>query len=153
MNDCRFTLRDMLLADIPEVQAIENQCQSHPWSEIHFKASIESSHQAYVLEDPAAPEIVAFAITSTVADEAELLNIAVAPSCQRQGVGHYLLNFLCDSFEPSIQSFFLEVRGSNQAAIALYRKLEFNEVGLRRNYYPSLGGREDAVIMARNLYL
>jgi ribosomal-protein-alanine N-acetyltransferase len=103
-----------------------------------------------VLESVAS--IVAYAVVSTAADEAELLNITVSTNEQRQGLGHLLLQYLSDSFDETIVSFFLEVRRSNDNAIALYDAHYFNEVGVRANYYPSNGGvREDALIMAKSL--
>ena len=95
--------------------------------------------------------IVAYAITSTAADEAELLNIVVAPNEQRKGLGRLLLNHMTGMFDDSIHTLFLEVRASNIGAIALYHSLDFNEVGIRPNYYPSQHGREDAIIMAQSL--
>ena len=93
--------------------------------------------------------LVAFAITQVVLDEATLFNIAVHPSFQRQGHGRHLLEQLIETLETrGITTLWLEVRASNANAIALYEQLGFNEVSLRRNYYPAANGREDAVIMA-----
>ncbi|QIW15936.1 ribosomal-protein-alanine N-acetyltransferase [Pasteurellaceae bacterium RH1A] len=97
--------------------------------------------------------IVAFAICQTVLDEATLFNIAVHPAFQGQGYGKQLLNELILQLkEKGIATLWLEVRASNQAAQALYDRLGFNEVTIRKNYYPTPdGGRENAVVMA--LYL
>ena len=91
-----FALREMVLSDIPFVLKIENQCQSYPWSKADFETSISSSHQAQVLviEKGTQSTIVAFVITTVVADEAELLNIAVVSDYQRQGLGKMLLQFV-----------------------------------------------------------
>ncbi|MGH1441439.1 MAG: ribosomal protein S18-alanine N-acetyltransferase [Cellvibrionaceae bacterium] len=103
-------------------------------------------------------KIAAYIITSTAADEAELLNITVAPQFRRCGLASLLLEHAETSFDTTIQNFFLEVRQSNANAIALYDTLGFNEVGCRPNYYPANGspvnhqaGREDALIMAKTL--
>ena len=82
--------------------------------------------------------IDAYVITSTAADEAELLNIVVSPAYQRQGLASRLLELVCDSFNETIHTLFLEVRASNKAAFSLYDSLGFNEVGVRPNYYPAL---------------
>lgn len=163
----RFVLRDMALEDLESVLAVEQQCHSHPWKASHFTSSIESSHQCRVVWDGSS--IVAYMITSTAADEAELLNITVAPEYQRQGIAIALLDYVCTQFGLSIHTLFLEVRESNLAAIALYDNLGFNQVGKRPNYYPSasptknqsskknhsgkktISDREDAIIMARML--
>ena len=146
-------LSEMTLADIPEILLIERQNHLSPWSESDFQSSIDSSHQCYVLRkvDGQDKVIVAYIITSTAADEAELLNITVAKGFQRQGVGERLIEHVSKLFENNIKTLFLEVRASNQKAIGLYYKLAFNEVGIRPNYYPSGQGREDAIIMAKVL--
>lgn len=156
-NQLSYVLREMKANDLEAVLAIENIAQLHPWSQSSFQSSLDSSHQCYVLvsdvldgNDKAA--IVAYAVISTAADEAELLNITVSPKCQRQGLGNLLLQYLSDSFDETIASFFLEVRRSNHHAIALYDAHYFNEVGVRANYYPcNNGAREDAIIMAKSL--
>jgi ribosomal-protein-alanine N-acetyltransferase len=151
-----YTIRPMVEDDMALVLAIEAQAQSHPWNATHFMSSLRSSHQCYVVvtQQTNEPAIVAYAITSTAADEAELLTIAVAPTHQHQGIGRWLLHSLCDSFNHTIHTFFLEVRASNKKAITLYDSLAFNEVGRRPNYYPCHhGGREDAIIMAKSLCL
>ncbi|MFT5419875.1 MAG: ribosomal-protein-alanine N-acetyltransferase [Candidatus Endobugula sp.] len=157
-----YVLRMMTADDLQAVCLIEQATQAHPWTLSQFQSSLQSSHQCCVLTSTQTVNqasnktsnkmIVAYAITSTAADEAELLNITVALDSQRQGLGQLLLEQICDSFDDTIHSLFLEVRASNQAAIALYDKLYFNEVGLRANYYPSKKGRrEDAIIMAKPL--
>ena len=149
--DYQYHLRTMQSSDVERIISIEQVSHSHPWNEKNFQSSIASGHQCWLLEKQHI--IVAYAITSTAADEAELLNITVAPDYQRQGLGSLLLNTLSDVFESSIHTLFLEVRVSNSAAIALYHSLDFNEVGIRPNYYPSSQGREDALIMALALGL
>lgn len=94
-------------------------------------------------------KMAAFAITQVVLDEATLFNIAVDPDYQRQGLGRVLLEHLIDELEKrGVATLWLEVRASNAAAIALYESLGFNEATIRRNYYPTTDGREDAIIMA-----
>lgn len=150
----QYCLRTMQDADLSAIITIENNAQAHPWTEAHFRSSLLSSHQCYILEACEPSAIVAYAITSTAADEAELLNITVAPQYQRQGVGRLLLTQISALFNDSIHTLFLEVRASNTQAIALYDALYFNEVGVRPNYYPNKNGRrEDALIMAKPLSL
>ncbi len=157
-NDQSFQLREMYLEDLSDILAIEQVTHSHPWKESHFISSINSSHQCRVVSQKS--EIVAYIITSTAADEAELLNITVAPEFQRQGIARQLLQLVCELFNSdvhkNIYTLFLEVRESNLPAISLYEGLGFNEVGVRPNYYPaekstSKNNREDAIIMAKSL--
>lgn len=84
--------------------------------------------------------------------EASLLNIVIEPGYRRQGAGRRLLSYLLEyCISQSSSVIFLEVRQSNLSAQALYETLGFNEIGLRKGYYPSADGREDAVIMAKEL--
>ena len=94
----------------------------------------------------------AFAVYHEVLDEATLLNIAVAKAEQGQGTGHRLLDALLTLLrDASIKRVLLEVRQSNRPALALYRRLGFKADGVRRNYYPGVRGREDAILMSLNL--
>lgn len=154
---CEYHLRTMALSDLPALLEIEQQSHAHPWSENNFISSITSTHHCQLILDQEL--IVAYIITSTAADEAELLNITVAPQYRRRGLASMLLELTANSFDDSIHTLFLEVRESNQAAIALYDELGFNAVGQRPNYYPASSthnassnkGREDAIIMAKAL--
>ena len=90
-----------------------------------------------------------FAITQIVLDEATLFNIAIDPAFQRQGLGRTLLEEVIQQLEQKdVFTLWLEVRASNAKAIALYESLGFNELSVRRNYYPAAQGREDAIMMA-----
>ncbi len=94
-------------------------------------------------------EMAAFAITQIILDEATLFNIAVDPAFQRRGLGRALLEQVIDEVEKrGVVTLWLEVRASNVAALALYESLGFNEATIRRDYYPTADGREDAIIMA-----
>ncbi len=154
----QFVLRLMGQADLDGVLAIEQDVQAHPWTRSHFESSLASSHQCFLLEYE--DSITAYAITSTAADEAELLNITVSKKWQRQGLATRLLSLICETFDQRIQTLFLEVRESNHPAIALYDALYFNQVGMRPNYYPAVkqgnhkhhGPRENAIIMAKLLH-
>jgi len=168
INDDSFYLREAIPADAETMLSIEKKTSPQGWSRTDFMSSITSSHNCQVLtkcekkdeqlSDEVGAEIAAYIITSTAADEAELLNIVVAPTYQRQGIASRLLELIFTSFDKSIHSLFLEVRASNQAAFTLYDSLGFNEVGVRPNYYPALSksgspssAREDAIIMAKAL--
>jgi ribosomal-protein-alanine acetyltransferase len=149
-----FFLRSMTVADLPAVHAIEQQVQSHPWSPQLFLDSIAAGHQCTVLERQG--QLVGFCILQPVLDEANLLLMAIKPSCQKQGLGYQLLEQSIDKLVSTravqgCNMIFLEVRQSNQAAIALYEKLGFAQIDLRKNYYPTPSGKEHAVIMALTL--
>lgn len=138
-------------ADFERLFAIEQQAHLVPWSK---GTLLNNQGERYLnLKLSVANRIVAFAICQTVLDEATLFNIAVDPNYQRQGYGKQLLQALIERLrQQEIATLWLEVRQSNLAAQQLYQRLGFNEVSLRKNYYPTPNGeRENAVIMA--LYL
>ena len=87
-----------------------------------------------------------------VLDEAHLLNLSVAKPHQGRGLGRMLLaHMIAKAKSYGANNMFLEVRPSNKNAIALYEKVGFNEMAVRRNYYPATGGREDAILMGMAL--
>ena len=89
---------------------------------------------------------------SVAAGECHLLNLCVKPELQNQGYGMLILDYLLDLARMhNADTAFLEVRPSNEFAIKLYQRAGFDEVGVRRNYYPAGFGREDAIILARAL--
>ncbi len=145
-----MTIREMTSADVPSVFAIEQQCYDFPWAKTLFEQAVHSNKNTVVLEQEG--EIVGYAIVSYVVGEAELLNICIAKNQQGKKLGLLLLNHLiADAKKHNNQEMYLEVRVSNTAAIALYEGQDFNQIGLRKNYYPVKGGREDAILMARSL--
>lgn len=137
-------------ADIESVLAAENVLHPFPWTRGNFADSLAAGHGLWVaLEEDI---LVAYAVTQQVLDEMHLLNISVLPDRQRNGLGGTLLRHLLDTARAAgAKCMLLEVRQGNMAAQRLYRKLDFNEIGRRKAYYPAAAGREDAIVMARNL--
>ncbi|QRG78549.1 ribosomal protein S18-alanine N-acetyltransferase [Citrobacter sp. R56] len=141
------TISTLNPTDLPAAFQIEKRAHAFPWSEHTFASNQGERYLNYQLTVDG--RLAAFAITQVVLDEATLFNIAVDPDFQRRGLGRALLDHLIDELEKrGILTLWLEVRASNVAAIALYESLGFNEATIRRNYYPTADGREDAVIMA-----
>lgn len=143
-----LTRRPMLLRDVEAVAAIEATAYSHPWTRGNFIDSLAAGYLAQVLNAPSA-DVVGYFVAMPGVDELHLLNITVAPAWQGQGHGQQLLQVVHDlARQRGLGSLWLEVRQGNTRARALYRRLGFAESGLRRDYYPAAGGREDAVVMS-----
>ena len=133
--------------DFDRLYEIEQQAHLVPWSFGTLKNNQDERYLNLKLIEN--NQIIGFAICQTVSDEATLFNIAIVPSHQGNGLGKLLLNELIARLkEKGVQTLWLEVRESNSARF-LYEKIGFNEVDIRKNYYPKpSGGRENAVVMA-----
>lgn len=141
------TISTLSTADLTRAWHIEKRAHAFPWSEQTLASNQGERYRNYQLSVDG--EMAAFAITQVVLDEATLFNIAVDPAYQRRGLGRALLEHVIDEVEKlGVVTLWLEVRASNVAAIALYESVGFNEATIRRNYYPTADGREDAIIMA-----
>ncbi|HBO38156.1 MAG TPA: ribosomal-protein-alanine N-acetyltransferase [Pasteurellaceae bacterium] len=137
--------------DFDRLFEIEQAAHPVPWSMGTLKNNQgDCYHNLKIIERT---QIVGFAICQTVLDEATLFNIAIDPAFQGCALGHALLSGLIAQLEQKgINTLWLEVRESNHRAISLYEKLGFNQVDIRKNYYPTPDGkRENAIIMATYL--
>ncbi len=143
-------IRKMQLEDLPDVLKNERRGYTHPWSEGIFKDCLVNGHECWVFMYTG--KIVGHGILSVAAGESHLLNVCVHPDCQGNGFGRVMVeHLLARAKAKSASSMFLEVRPSNVVAYKLYEKLGFNEVGVRENYYPAFVGREDALVLAKEL--
>lgn len=139
-------LRDFAAGDLKAIADIEQAVAEVPWPISQFQSSIAAGHRCTVLEHDG--RVIGFTIFSLVIDEASLLNIAVHPDWLGRGCGRRLLQAgLAWLAAAGARECYLEVRVSNRIAQALYRSLDFDVVGARRAYYPTAGGREDALVM------
>lgn len=143
-----LALAPMQPGDLDEVVAAEKMLFEFPWSRGNFRDSLVAGYSAWVCRGGAS--LVGYAVMMMVVDEAHVLNLSVHPAWQRRGYGRMLLEHLCAvARQMNASSMYLEVRPSNSAARALYRRSGFEVVGHRRGYYPARGGREDALVMTR----
>lgn len=114
-----------------------------PWSAQEFRDLLAAPRFFLLTEGDRA-----LLMGQVVADEAELLTVAVAPEARRQGLGSKLVaDFLAEAARRGAKSAFLEVAAGNAAARALYAQAGFVESGRRRGYYHGPGGTDDAVVM------
>jgi [ribosomal protein S18]-alanine N-acetyltransferase len=138
--------RHMTAADLDAVVAIEKTIYPHPWTRGNFSDSLAAGYHCWIAE--CGGEIVGYAVVMTAPGEAHLLNLSVAASWQRLGIGREILNFAIRlSRDDGAGKILLEVRPSNEAALVLYASSGFTEIARRRGYYPAGDAREDAVVL------
>jgi ribosomal-protein-alanine N-acetyltransferase len=150
MNASTLECIPMLETHLDAVAAAECDLTAYPWSRAQFAGSLAAGHEAWVAR--MAGDLVGYGVVMKVLDEAELLNIAILKPWHRLGLGRAFLDFLMQHVrQGGARILFLEVRAANDAGRALYRGAGFSEIGLRRDYYPAQQGREDAIVMRREL--
>ena len=146
----RLDFVPMRETDVDAVTAAEQRAYDFPWTRGNFVDSLKAGHSAWVCREDGV--LVGYAVLMRVVDEAHLLNITILPEFQRRGLGGELLGELFDvARRHGAVRMLLEVRPGNVSGLALYRRFLFSEIGRRRGYYPGLDGREDAIVMAREL--
>lgn len=144
------SFRRMGADDLDAVLKIEYAAFSHPWTRGTFSDAL-NSYECWLMFEGS--QQVGHGVINLILDEAHLLNITVKPESQGRGLGLRLLEHLMQrARERGGNECFLEVRASNQSAYRLYERFGFNEIGRRRDYYPAIGGREDALVMACTLF-
>jgi ribosomal-protein-alanine N-acetyltransferase len=144
------TARLAEITDAVALAALDKRVNPSPWSEKQFSeacADEQSGERVLLLGSGA--RVQGFVVYSQVLDEASIHNIAVDPGLWGNGLGQLLLAAALGRVrDAGAQRCFLELRASNEAAHGLYRKLGFQPDGLRKGYYATAGGREDAVLMS-----
>jgi ribosomal-protein-alanine N-acetyltransferase len=138
--------RRMRTSDLAEVAALEKSLYSFPWSIGNFRDSVNAGYDCWTVTHGEA--VIGYAILMIALDEAHLLNVAIASEWQAQGIGRAFLDHMIGvARSASCQIVYLEVRPSNVAARHLYRKLGFQQIAIRPDYYPAVSGREDALFL------
>lgn len=141
-----FRIVPMTAAHLPAVAALEKACfPADPWSEGLFRDALDNPNTAILLAEGEDGAVLGYAVLSTVLDQGNLDNIAVARPARRNGVADALLSALAGFGREHLACLMLEVRASNAPAIALYEKHGFAAAGRRKNYYDA--PREDAILM------
>ena len=142
--------RRMRATDLAEVAHLEKELYAFPWSLGNFRDSVNAGYDCWVVTH--GETVAGYAILMIALDEAHLLNIAVAPEWQNQGVGRGFLGHMVGiARQAGCQIIYLEVRPSNLAARHLYRKAGFQQIAIRPDYYPAVQGREDALFLGLTL--
>ena len=142
--------RPMTEADVPAVLELERSAYAFPWTEGIFRDCLRVGYYCCVLEIDYV--LVGYGVISSGAGEAHLLNLCVREEFRCRGLGRRLLEHLLDLVSHSgARIAFLEVRPANTGAVRLYESMHFQQIGMRRGYYQAEGGREDALVMRRDL--
>ena len=143
--------RSMLFADLREITLIERRAYEFCWTDGIFRDCIRTGYFCRVLQIPHGP-IQGYGILSAAAGEAHILNLCIREELQGRGLARQVLDHLLDlAYSVQTQTVFLEVRPSNHRAVRLYNAAGFCEIGLRIGYYPAAKGKEDALVMAKEL--
>jgi ribosomal-protein-alanine N-acetyltransferase len=137
-------------ADIDAVVEIEQRIYDFPWTAGNFLDSMRAGYSCWVHRDSEC--IIGYAVLMLAADEAHLLNLSIDAAFQRRGHGGRLLQHLMYFARGlHVKQFFLEARPSNAVGNALYAKCGFRQLAVRPGYYPAHDGREDALLLVREL--
>lgn len=143
-------IRPMHELDVPVVVGVERSAYQFPWSEGIFRDCLRVGYVCRVVE--VGGDIAGYGIMSMGAGEAHVLNVCVRDEYRGRGLARKMLLYLIDRARSAgMYEAFLEVRPSNIAAARLYHSLGFEQVGVRRGYYQSTTGREDAAVLRRIL--
>ena len=129
---------------VSAVAELEKQNFSEPWPEIAVRSELTNKLALWLVAVEEG-EVLGYVGSQTVLQEADMMNIAVSDSHRRQGIARLLVEELIRQLDA--YQLTLEVRSSNAPAIALYEKLGFTQVGLRKNYYHK--PKEDALILRK----
>ena len=156
-------------ADLDAVLEIESISHIHPWTRGNFSDSLAAAHWAYCIRPSLSADdealgtyldsqvLWAYCILYPAVDELHLLNITVSPKLRKLGLGARIMEAIEGvAAQQKMPRIILEVRPTNEPAFALYKKLGYEQIGIRKGYYPATpetGIREDAIVMAKSIKL
>lgn len=147
--------REARVEDLADVALIEIENFYTPWSTADFKWAIGNEDVWFWTVLDTNDRVVANCLLDVASPDAQILTVSVRKSHQHLGIARRLIELMIEALEKSdpgyYENLFLEVRKSNEHAIALYEKLGFENVGVRKRYYDSPEGKEDAWVMQRVL--
>ncbi len=150
IDDPGITFHTMQESDLPAVMEIERSAYEFCWTEGIFRDCMRVGYQCRLMFS--GDELAGYGVMSVAAGEAHVLNVCVRPELQGRGHGRRIMQHLIDlASRLHTDTLLLEVRPSNVPAIRLYESMGFNQVGIRKDYYPARDGREDALIFAMSL--
>jgi ribosomal-protein-alanine N-acetyltransferase len=148
MTAVAVQIRRLTLAELSEIEAIEQRAYRTPWSRSMFASEL-AKVTSICLGAFEGDQLIGYIVNSRYVDAWHVMNVAVDPDFQRRGIATRLLERLFElTDEDDGRGYTLEVRVSNKEAIKLYEKLGFERHGIRRGYYTD--NREDALVMWRD---
>ncbi len=142
-----YTLVPMDRSHLAGVAELERLCFAVPWTEEMLAEELYNPTASFIVAEGPEGEVLGYAGLHVVLDEGYIDNVAVRPSCRKQGIADRLLDTFCRFGQAHLAFLTLEVRPSNTAAVALYEKHGFQEAGRRKGYYED--PKEDALLLTR----
>lgn len=148
MSEKKIRIVPMNADHLEELERLERICFSRPWSKRMLGEELENQCAAFLVAEDENGTVLGYAGLLVMLDEGYITNVAVFPEYRRLGVAAKIIDVYMNFAAANDLAFLtLEVRPSNEAAIALYRRFGFEEVGRRKNYYDL--PKEDALILTR----
>ena len=143
----RHDFEPMGESDLEPVIEIERRVYAFPWTPQNFRDSLRAGYSCWACWG--GEGLLGYAVLMLAAGEAHLLNLTIDSPYQKRGHGSRLLRHLVGTARDyGAHVLFLEVRPSNAAGLELYARHGFRRIGVRRDYYPAPGGRENALVLA-----
>ena len=142
-----YKLVPMDRSHLAGVAELERLCFSAPWNEAMLEEELYNDTASFIVAEGEDGQVLGYAGLHVILDEGYIDNVAVRPTCRRQGIADRLLDVFCRFGQANLAFLTLEVRPSNTAAVALYEKHGFQAAGRRKDYYTA--PREDALLLTR----
>ena len=150
LNGTQYRIEAMGERHVPQIAALEAASFSAPWDEGSIRAELDNPLALWLVAEDQAGTLLGYVGSQTCFEDADILNVCVAPAARRQGIAEALMIELEARLAPKgAERISLEVRASNEPALRLYEKLGYARVGLRKNYYEK--PREDALILQKSI--
>ena len=144
-----YIIRPMEVSDTEQVEMIEKQIFSIPWSQKSFEDACQSNDNIYLVCEMNG-QIAGYCGLWTVLGEGNITNMAVSGGFRRLGIAETLMKEMEKrGMSKNVVTYFLEGRKSNKAAVNLYKKMGYVQIGVRKNFYEK--PVEDALVMSKTI--